>query len=94
MDTVHRHYLSLLSYVGCTISALACVFTIAAYFCTRYFCSTYFCLQGQPGPHDWTDPETLTMCGLRFHLSCTWGSRTHIGRAFTSILGRCVHSSG
>lgn len=35
VDTVHRHYLSLLSYVGCTISALACVFTIAAYFCTR-----------------------------------------------------------
>ncbi|EPY84740.1 G-protein coupled receptor 56 precursor [Camelus ferus] len=35
VDAVHKHYLTLLSYVGCVISALACVLTIAAYFCSR-----------------------------------------------------------
>ncbi|XP_057567701.1 adhesion G-protein coupled receptor G1 isoform X2 [Hippopotamus amphibius kiboko] len=35
VDTVHKHYLTLLSYVGCVISALACVLTIAAYLCSR-----------------------------------------------------------
>ncbi|XP_006878986.1 PREDICTED: G-protein coupled receptor 56 [Elephantulus edwardii] len=35
VDAVHKHYLTLLSYVGCVISALACVFTIAAYLCSR-----------------------------------------------------------
>lgn len=35
VDAVHKHYLSLLSYVGCVVSALACVFTIAAYFFSR-----------------------------------------------------------
>ncbi|XP_055991928.1 adhesion G-protein coupled receptor G1 isoform X2 [Sorex fumeus] len=35
VDAVHRHYLSLLSYVGCVVSALACVFTIGTYFCSR-----------------------------------------------------------
>ncbi|XP_023421776.2 adhesion G-protein coupled receptor G1 [Cavia porcellus] len=35
VDTVHKHYLTLLSYVGCVISALACVFTIAAHLCSR-----------------------------------------------------------
>ncbi|XP_002761057.3 adhesion G-protein coupled receptor G1 isoform X2 [Callithrix jacchus] len=35
LDAVHRHYLSLLSYVGCVISALACIFTIAAYLWSR-----------------------------------------------------------
>ncbi|XP_055408061.1 adhesion G-protein coupled receptor G1 isoform X2 [Bubalus kerabau] len=35
VDAVHKHYLSLLSYVGCVISALACVLTIAAYLCSR-----------------------------------------------------------
>ncbi|XP_004468568.2 adhesion G-protein coupled receptor G1 [Dasypus novemcinctus] len=32
---VHKQYLTLLSYVGCVISALACVVTIAAYLCSR-----------------------------------------------------------
>lgn len=32
---VHKHYLTVLSYVGCVISALACVLTIAAYLCSR-----------------------------------------------------------
>ncbi|KAM4801309.1 adhesion G-protein coupled receptor G1 isoform X2 [Urocitellus parryii] len=31
----HRNYLTLLSYVGCVVSALACLFTIAAYLCSR-----------------------------------------------------------
>lgn len=31
----HTHYLTLLSYVGCVVSALACIFTIAAYVCSR-----------------------------------------------------------
>ncbi|XP_008066215.1 LOW QUALITY PROTEIN: adhesion G-protein coupled receptor G1 [Carlito syrichta] len=35
VDAVHKHYLTLLSYVGCVISALACVLTIAAYLCSR-----------------------------------------------------------
>ena len=35
VDAVHKHYLSLLSYVGCVVSALACVLTIAAYLCSR-----------------------------------------------------------
>ncbi|XP_075393462.1 adhesion G-protein coupled receptor G1 [Tenrec ecaudatus] len=35
VDAVHKHYLTLLSYVGCIISALACVFTITAYLCSR-----------------------------------------------------------
>lgn len=35
VEATHKHYLTLLSYVGCVISALACVFTIAAYLCTR-----------------------------------------------------------
>lgn len=35
VDAVHRHYLTLLSYVGCVISALACVLTIAAYLFSR-----------------------------------------------------------
>lgn len=35
VDAVHKHYLTLLSYVGCVISALACIFTIAAYLCSR-----------------------------------------------------------
>lgn len=35
VDAVHKHYLSLLSYVGCVLSALACVLTIAAYLCSR-----------------------------------------------------------
>ncbi|XP_036201564.1 adhesion G-protein coupled receptor G1 isoform X1 [Myotis myotis] len=35
VDAVHKHYLTLLSYVGCVISALACVFTIAAYLFSR-----------------------------------------------------------
>ncbi|EGW12727.1 adhesion G-protein coupled receptor G1 isoform X2 [Cricetulus griseus] len=35
VEAVHKHYLTLLSYVGCVISALACVFTIAAYLCSR-----------------------------------------------------------
>lgn len=35
VDAVHKHYLTLLSYVGCVISALACVVTIAAYLCSR-----------------------------------------------------------
>ncbi|XP_062966554.1 adhesion G-protein coupled receptor G1 [Cynocephalus volans] len=35
VDAVHRHYLTLLSYVGCVVSALACVLTIAAYLCSR-----------------------------------------------------------
>ncbi|XP_046537631.1 adhesion G-protein coupled receptor G1 isoform X2 [Equus quagga] len=35
VDPVHKHYLTLLSYVGCVISALACTLTIAAYLCSR-----------------------------------------------------------
>lgn len=35
VEATHKHYLTLLSYVGCVISALACVFTIAAYLCSR-----------------------------------------------------------
>ncbi|XP_006863684.1 PREDICTED: G-protein coupled receptor 56 [Chrysochloris asiatica] len=35
VDAVHKHYLTLLSYVGCVISALACVLTITAYLCSR-----------------------------------------------------------
>ncbi|XP_069353885.1 adhesion G-protein coupled receptor G1 isoform X7 [Eulemur rufifrons] len=35
VDAVHKHYLSVLSYVGCVVSALACVLTIAAYLCSR-----------------------------------------------------------
>ncbi|XP_020948989.1 adhesion G-protein coupled receptor G1 isoform X2 [Sus scrofa] len=35
VDAAHKHYLTLLSYVGCVISALACVLTIAAYLCSR-----------------------------------------------------------
>ncbi|XP_003792625.1 adhesion G-protein coupled receptor G1 isoform X3 [Otolemur garnettii] len=35
VDAVHKHYLSVLSYVGCVISALACVLTIAAYLFSR-----------------------------------------------------------
>ncbi|KAG8524309.1 Adhesion G-protein coupled receptor G1 [Galemys pyrenaicus] len=35
LDAVHKHYLTLISYVGCVISALACVLTIATYFCSR-----------------------------------------------------------
>lgn len=35
VDAVHRQYLTLISYVGCVISALACVLTIAAYLCSR-----------------------------------------------------------
>nr|XP_048287914.1 adhesion G-protein coupled receptor G1 isoform X1 [Myodes glareolus]XP_048287921.1 adhesion G-protein coupled receptor G1 isoform X1 [Myodes glareolus]XP_048287931.1 adhesion G-protein coupled receptor G1 isoform X1 [Myodes glareolus]XP_048287941.1 adhesion G-protein coupled receptor G1 isoform X1 [Myodes glareolus]XP_048287950.1 adhesion G-protein coupled receptor G1 isoform X1 [Myodes glareolus]XP_048287958.1 adhesion G-protein coupled receptor G1 isoform X1 [Myodes glareolus]XP_04828796 len=35
VEAIHKHYLTLLSYVGCVISALACVFTIAAYLCSR-----------------------------------------------------------
>lgn len=35
VDAIHKHYLTLLSYVGCVISALACVLTIAAYLCSR-----------------------------------------------------------
>ncbi|XP_049720432.1 adhesion G-protein coupled receptor G1 isoform X2 [Elephas maximus indicus] len=35
VDAVHKHYLTFLSYVGCVISALACVCTIAAYLCSR-----------------------------------------------------------
>ncbi|XP_028357765.1 adhesion G-protein coupled receptor G1 [Phyllostomus discolor] len=35
VDAVHKHYLTLLSYVGCVISALACVFAIATYLCSR-----------------------------------------------------------
>ncbi|XP_012599427.2 adhesion G-protein coupled receptor G1 isoform X1 [Microcebus murinus] len=35
VGAVHKHYLSVLSYVGCVVSALACVLTIAAYFCSR-----------------------------------------------------------
>ncbi|XP_043754511.1 adhesion G-protein coupled receptor G1 isoform X1 [Cervus elaphus] len=35
VDAVHKHYLTLLSYVGCVISALACVLTMAAYLCSR-----------------------------------------------------------
>ncbi|XP_004626004.1 adhesion G-protein coupled receptor G1 [Octodon degus] len=35
VDASHKHYLTLLSYVGCVISALACIFTIAAYLCSR-----------------------------------------------------------
>ncbi|KAM5133028.1 adhesion G-protein coupled receptor G1 isoform 2-T3 [Callospermophilus lateralis] len=31
----HQNYLTLLSYVGCVVSALACLFTIAAYLCSR-----------------------------------------------------------
>ncbi|XP_014644066.1 PREDICTED: G-protein coupled receptor 56 [Ceratotherium simum simum] len=35
VDAAHKHYLTVLSYVGCVISALACVLTIAAYLCSR-----------------------------------------------------------
>lgn len=35
VDAVHKHYLSLLSYVGCVISALACIFTITTYLFSR-----------------------------------------------------------
>lgn len=35
VEAIHKHYLTLLTYVGCVISALACVFTIAAYLCSR-----------------------------------------------------------
>ncbi|XP_012586123.1 PREDICTED: G-protein coupled receptor 56 isoform X2 [Condylura cristata] len=35
LDAVHKHYLTLFSYVGCVISAMACVLTIATYFCSR-----------------------------------------------------------
>lgn len=35
VEAIHKHYLTLLSYVGCVISALASVFTIAAYLCSR-----------------------------------------------------------
>ncbi|XP_033700984.1 adhesion G-protein coupled receptor G1 isoform X2 [Tursiops truncatus] len=35
VDAIHKHYLTLLSYVGCVISAVACVLTIAAYLCSR-----------------------------------------------------------
>ncbi|XP_074054726.1 adhesion G-protein coupled receptor G1 isoform X2 [Macrotis lagotis] len=35
IDIVHKHYLTLLSYVGCVISALACVLTIAIYLFSR-----------------------------------------------------------
>ena len=36
VDPMHEHYLTLLSYVGCVISALACTLTIAAYLCSRW----------------------------------------------------------
>ncbi|XP_027713731.1 adhesion G-protein coupled receptor G1 isoform X2 [Vombatus ursinus] len=35
IDVIHKHYLTLLSYVGCIISALACVLTIAIYLFSR-----------------------------------------------------------
>ncbi|XP_037671519.1 adhesion G-protein coupled receptor G1 [Choloepus didactylus] len=35
VDAVHKHYLTLLSYVGCVVSAVACILTIAAYLCSR-----------------------------------------------------------
>ncbi|XP_045389589.1 adhesion G-protein coupled receptor G1 isoform X2 [Lemur catta] len=35
VDAVHKHCLSVLSYVGCVVSALASVLTIAAYLCSR-----------------------------------------------------------
>ncbi|KAM9191612.1 adhesion G-protein coupled receptor G1 isoform 1-T2 [Dugong dugon] len=35
VDTMHKHYLTFLSYVGCVFSALACVLTITAYLCSR-----------------------------------------------------------
>ena len=35
VDAIHKQYLTLLSYVGCVISAVACVLTIAAYLCSR-----------------------------------------------------------
>ncbi|XP_043844273.1 adhesion G-protein coupled receptor G1 isoform X2 [Dromiciops gliroides] len=35
IDAVHKHYLTLLSYVGCVISALACVLTISIYLFSR-----------------------------------------------------------
>ncbi|XP_068943675.1 adhesion G-protein coupled receptor G1 [Petaurus breviceps papuanus] len=35
IDRIHKHYLTLLSYVGCIISALACVLTIAIYLFSR-----------------------------------------------------------
>ncbi|XP_031805765.1 adhesion G-protein coupled receptor G1 isoform X1 [Sarcophilus harrisii] len=35
MDVVHKHYLTLLSYIGCVISALACILTIAIYLFSR-----------------------------------------------------------
>ncbi|KAM6223749.1 adhesion G-protein coupled receptor G1 [Rhynchocyon petersi] len=35
VDAIHKHYLTLLSYVGCAISALACILTITAYLFSR-----------------------------------------------------------
>ncbi|XP_036607119.1 adhesion G-protein coupled receptor G1 isoform X2 [Trichosurus vulpecula] len=35
IDVIHKHYLTLLSYVGCVISALACILTIAIYLFSR-----------------------------------------------------------
>lgn len=35
VDTSHKHFLTLLSYVGCVISALACVLTLAASLCSK-----------------------------------------------------------
>uniref|UniRef100_A0A8D2DQF1 Adhesion G-protein coupled receptor G1 n=1 Tax=Sciurus vulgaris TaxID=55149 RepID=A0A8D2DQF1_SCIVU len=35
VGAAHKHYLTLLSYVGCVVSALACILTIAAYLCSR-----------------------------------------------------------
>ncbi|XP_012503311.1 PREDICTED: G-protein coupled receptor 56 [Propithecus coquereli] len=35
VDAAHKHYLSILSYVGCVVSALACVLTVAAHLCSR-----------------------------------------------------------
>ncbi|XP_017531138.3 adhesion G-protein coupled receptor G1 isoform X1 [Manis javanica] len=35
VDASHKHFLTLLSYVGCVISALACVLTLAASLCSK-----------------------------------------------------------
>uniref|UniRef100_F6VQE0 Adhesion G-protein coupled receptor G1 n=2 Tax=Monodelphis domestica TaxID=13616 RepID=F6VQE0_MONDO len=35
IDAIHKHYLTLLSYIGCIISALACILTIAIYLFSR-----------------------------------------------------------
>uniref|UniRef100_A0A8C9K250 Adhesion G-protein coupled receptor G1 n=1 Tax=Panthera tigris altaica TaxID=74533 RepID=A0A8C9K250_PANTA len=73
VDAIHKHYLTLLSYVGCVISALACVLTIAAYLCSRR-CPMGSVWWRVPSPilrpAVWTGPDRQCQaCAIFLHFS-------------------------